>query len=165
MEPRITDFEDGIQRIVRKIVSWQLQRVPIVCIQGNCNSGKTELISRLHDALGKSHRLLGFSGTINQVERYHQEIRDNITVLTNPKFYLIEDLVFPALFVYIHRYFNRLPDFGVKLTRELPCDDDFRSDLKYFHETMKTNCAKVKKPAFDLILYNPDAKDKKSPYL
>lgn len=161
MKPRITDFEDGVQRIVREIVSLQMQEPPIVCIQGDCNTGKTELSERLHAALNRSHRLFGFSGTIRQVERYHQEIRDNITVLTNPKFYLVEDLVSPATFISIYRHFNRLPEFGVRLTRELPCDDEIRSDLECFHGVMKKTCSKVKKPAFDLILYNPKAEDKK----
>jgi hypothetical protein len=160
MEPRMTDFEDGIQRIVREILRRQMQGVPIVCIQGDCHSGKSELNKRVHNTLNESHRLFGFSGTIREVERYRQDIIDKRTVLLDPRFYLVEDLVSPATFISIYRQFNRLPNLGVQLTRELLCDDDIRSDLEYFHRIIRKNCSEVKEPAFDLILYNPDAKDK-----
>jgi len=160
MNPEILDFEAGIQRIVREIVSLHKQKSPIVCIQGDCNSGKTELSERLHNELNRSHKLFGFSGTIQEVERYQQDIIDKRTVLLDPRFYLVTDLVTPATFISIYRHFNRLPEFGVQLMREPPCNDEIKNDLKYFHETMNQVCFKAKKPAFDLILHNPDARDK-----
>jgi len=160
----MTDFEDGIQRIVKEIVDLQVKDIPIVCIQGDCHSGKTELSVRLHKSLNKSG-LFGFSGKIEEIKQYCQEIENDLTLFADPKFYLIEDLISPATFISIYRHFNRLPDVGVRLTRELFCADEIKRDLPYFHEAMKRACSTVKEPAFDLVVYNPDAKDKKSPYL
>ncbi len=159
-EFQIKEFEEGIQCIVREIVAMQGLETPIVCVQGNRNTGKTELNNRLHAQLKKDYNLVGFSGKINHVERYRQEIKDGRTVFRDPRFYLIEELVTPATFVAIYRQFQRLPDIGVQLIRELPCTDRIHHELDYFHNVMRKACFTVKQPAFDLFLYNPKARDK-----
>jgi len=160
MKLQITNFEDGIQRIVRKIVARQGREIPIICVQGDPNAGKTELNNRLHTRLLKDHNLIGFSGKIEQVVRYQQEIRTERTAYKNPKYYLIEDLPFPVTFIAIYRRFNRMPDLGVQLTRQLPSKEQIQIRLDFFHDLLNGFYAKPKKSALDLIVYNPEARDK-----
>lgn len=146
MQTQTISFEEGLSRLENAILTTKRKPI-IISIHGVPNSGKTELRIKLVRKLSIQHKVNGASGmrgdSLDKMCFYSHE---------SPQYVLFEDMVFTAECEEASReLFGREQDIKIYIARRINTQE-FYSYCERF------------KQKYDMIITNPDAKNKNKPY-
>jgi hypothetical protein len=140
----IVKFKEGFDCIVNTVLRIGEREKPVlVSFQGLPNSGKTYIMKKVLDELYQKHNSLGWMGVCGDtLERF--------LVTDKPDYFLIESTSYP---ISANRYARK--NFGRPIDLSVYISQNVSKNLNPYI------LSEISEKNYDIIIDNPDAKDKK----